>query len=131
MPTFTKEIVFSEKVFNTTLNKYEDKNINKTATFNELDPRDDKQHEYHFAIMGAFTRREKNETTGLSYFLDSDVLSLTKNFIKKFLVITPEFTEQDKMQLLLDAGALFIFGMGLLNEKVFPFFQILADKSVQ
>lgn len=127
--TFQKEISFiSPTSWNPELNNnmggHEEKEITKTATFNELSRTNREQHELHFMIMGAF-----DSIGGKKVKYDPKVvLEMTDQFIESALIVNESFTAADKTQFLNDSIAKLNFGLWLLNEKFAPFFSQLGKK---
>lgn len=125
MSTFTKEISFiSPSVFDETINTHVEKEITKLATFKELSRTDKDQRKFQFMLMSVFKSKGLNEVQ-----IDHDMLcEITEKSIDVLLVADANFTEADKLQFLNDNGAVIIFGLWLLREKINPFFSLLIPK---
>lgn len=127
--TFSKEVTFLSKVFNETNSQWEEKPVTKTATFVELSRTNRKQHKLHFSIVTLFSSSISGEGDDKKVFLDSDqIYDIAVRAIKDLTVVSIEFTETDKNEVLNDSGALFDFGYWLVSEKLIPFFLILTQK---
>jgi len=132
METFQKDISFLAQTLNGENNEWVLSPVTKTATFKELSRTDRNQHKLHFkiiAIFEAFGVNADDDSDGTKFKIDSDgVYDLTVKAIKTLLIEDPQFTVQDKTELLNDSGAIFEFGMWLLGEKIVPFFSTFKMK---
>jgi hypothetical protein len=123
MDTFQKEIEFLSQEFNADTKAWEEVIVKKTATFMELSRTDKSQHKLHFKLVSLFTSRD--EEGGVN--IDSDTMyDITVKFFKQMLILDESFTATNKNEFLQDSGAIFAFGMWLIQEKVNPFFLILT-----
>lgn len=136
MDTFEKEISFLSKQFNPELNDgvgaFEIVEVKKIAKFKELSRRDHSQHKLHFKIVGIFSASEKEEQGAdkgsQKVEINSDAMyDLTVKSINTLLLIDEGFTASDKAEFLEDSGAILMFGMWLMGEKLAPFFSNLTS----
>lgn len=123
---FTKEISFiNPAFFDTATNTHIEKEIQKTATFKEFSRTDKEQRKLQALLMSVFKSKGDSELQ-----LDHEALiDITERAIEVLLVLDDAFTAVDKTNFLNDNGAVIIFGMWLMNEKISPFFQVLIPKS--
>jgi len=129
MSTFQKEISFiSPTVFNQELNNglgaFEEKEITKLATFKELSRVDKDQRKLQAMLMSVFKSKGESE---LQIDYDS-LVDITEKAVDCLLIIDEVFTASDKINFLNDNGAVIVFGMWLLSEKITPFFSVLIPK---
>ena len=138
METFKKEIRFISQVVTQdeeeTIPSFKSKEITKLVTFLDLVRTDKAHHKLHFAIIDAVGKffpksedaEELKEGERVTLEIVPDTLyDITSKFIKNMVQLEPgsnEFTEQDLKEFLLDSGAIWVFGMWLLTEKLLPFF---------
>lgn len=101
------------------------KEVTKTATFRELSRTEASQHKLQFELIGA-TINSKTED-GNVVLNWASLYDITVKSINTLLVITPEFTENDKKRFLNDSKALINFGTWFLGEKLTPFFSQLMS----
>ena len=117
METFTKEIVFLGRVFDSTKNDWIDGEITKTATFNELSRKAPEQRELCWITLDILDLKNKTPK------IDSETAcKLVDLFIDKMLIVNETFTEQDKKEFLSDNTSVISFGFWLIHEKIIPFF---------
>ena len=119
MSTFQKEISFiSPTVFNQELNNglgaFEEKEITKLATFKELSRVDKDQRKLQAMLMSVFKSKGESE---LQIDYDS-LVDITEKAVDCLLIIDEVFTASDKINFLNDNGAVIVFGMWLLSEKI-------------
>lgn len=122
---YQKEIAFiNPAYFDVEQNKHIEKEIKKTATFKEFSRTDKEQRKLQALLMSVFKSKGEGELQ-----LDHEALiDITEKAIDVLLVEDETFTGIDKTNFLNDNGAIIIFGMWLLNEKISPFFAVLIPK---
>jgi hypothetical protein len=123
METFQKEIKFLSKEFNEETKAFEIGEVEKIATFKELDREDKSQHKLHFKLVSLFKATEDEENPEIS---SDNMYDITVKFINQMLLIDQKFTAADKTAFLQDSGALLTFGLWLMNDKLAPFFLIMT-----
>lgn len=123
--TFQKDISFINPAFFDEATKdHIEKEVTKTATFNELSRTNKDQRKFQFMLMSVFKSKGEGELQ-----IDHDMLcDITEKAIEVLLIIDENFTETDKIQFVNDNGAIISFGMWLLREKINPFFSLLIPK---
>ena len=123
METFQKEVSFLSNVPGE--KGFEIKQVEKLATFKELDQRDKLQHKLHFrllSIMEGFSADDSDQEEK-RFKIDPDALyDLTTKAVNTLYVPTAEFTVQDKTEFLNDSAAILRFGLYFMGEKITPFF---------
>lgn len=126
--TFQKEITFiNPAFFDTETAQHIEKEVSKTATFNELSRTDKTQRKYQAMLMSIFKAKESGDLQ-----IDYDVFTdIAEKAVETLLVTNETFTDVDKNQFLSDNGAIIDFGMWMLNEKITPFLPILIPRSSQ
>ncbi len=125
---YQKEISFIDPAyFDTTagtMGQHIEKEVKKTATFKEFSRTDKEQRKLQALLMSVFKSKGEGELQ-----LDHEALiDITEKAIDVLLVVDENFNGNDKINFLNDNGAVIIFGMWLLNEKISPFFQVLIPK---
>lgn len=133
--TFTHEVKFLSQVPNEgdpgkgIMPFVEEKAITKTATFKELSRTDPTQRDISWLIMDVFDLEKTKETKkGVTSHINRKVASeLSDKFINEMLIVDENFTEQDKIELMNDNGAMVKFGIWLAHKKLLPFFFVLLN----
>ena len=121
MDIFTKEVNFLSQVL--VGEAFEEQLVTKTASFKEWSRTDRDQHKLHFMLVSIF------KTNGAKMVVDSDQLyDITVKVVETMMVITPQFTDQDRTEFLNDGGGLIQFGMWYMAEKISPFFSVLMKR---
>lgn len=125
MKTFEKEINWVTWEFDADKNETVETPHTKTATFNELNRTDKRQHELHFMLVDLFegTAKANGEADIDSIGLNpKGLLKITVKAIEDLLTENESFTKADKEGFLNDSMALLPFGIWLIKEKFTPFF---------
>jgi hypothetical protein len=99
-----------------------DAEVTKKVTFNALNRRVESQHKLHFMIVSLFNGNTDDDDITIN---TDKLLDITKKAINCLIVISEEFTEIDKKELLTDSMALLPLGMTLFKEVFTPFFSTL------
>lgn len=130
--TFTMEVQFLSKVPDLENHgEFKDQIVQKTATFQELDRTNRDQTSLHATIISlcASINSQRAGKARLTK-VDPDLLSeFVEFFVEDLLIPNTSFTEQDKVELLLDRPNLIILGLDLVKEKAYPFFASIRPTS--
>lgn len=141
-PLFDREISYLHYDLNETRTQWGHFPIKKVATFKELSRVDRSQAKLSMAVASAFrkfprvpvfdeTGKQKTGEDGKLLFtmsFDEEIIyDITSRFISDMTVLNSVFGEQERAELLNDAGAVLMFGWWLLEEKLLPFFQHLLQ----
>lgn len=138
METFQKEVLFISKVYDKaegeTAPSFKEKEVARIATFKDLTRTDKAQHKLHFAIIDAVGKFIPDQAEGedieegakVKLEIKPDILyDITVKFIKNMLQVeagSQIFSDTDRQEFVNDSGSIYVFGMWLLTEKLFPFF---------
>ena len=115
METFDKKLKFISKTFDQTLNAgkgdWVETQIEKTATFYELERTNKLQHKLHFKIITVFESNDPEEGEQAKMTISSDAIyDLTVKAFRTLIILNDEFTEVDKNEFLNDSAAIFDLG---------------------
>ena len=126
--TFTKKITFTSFVPDTSGQEMVEQETTKTATFIELNRKDQRQEKLFWRIISLYQASEiekgDEESEDIKRIEPSTdkISELTNKAIRTLLIVDENFTEEDKKDFLSDSIAKINFGLWFLNVKAQPFF---------